>query len=226
MQRVGLHQHTLKLYRLQQLAQGLDLATGIGGVGDLGDRQAQRLGVKAHLGNETRCTRGALSDGATQCLAVTHKGVELLCHARLGRHPVAQQGFKARHIQLGQQQTERRVRWRLAEFCAQQLIQRCRWRLANRSIPTSEPWPLRIERIATSSIHHWGKRMPRRMRQSGSALRKLIRSVAAAKFSSGEAKRFGRGLRTKPELTAARQSYWDRLLIGPGHLGANLIGCY
>ena len=46
-------------------------------------------------------------------------------------------------------------------------------------------------------------------------MRKLIRSVAAAVFSSGEAKRFGRDLRTKPELTAARQGYWDRLLIGP-----------
>jgi hypothetical protein len=41
MQRVGLHQHTLKLYRLQQLASGLDLATGIGGVSRLGDRHAQ-----------------------------------------------------------------------------------------------------------------------------------------------------------------------------------------
>ena len=55
-----------------------------------------------------------------------------------------------------------------------------RWRLAKRSIPTSEPWPLRIERMATSSIHHWGKRIPRRIRQSGNALRKLIKSLAAA----------------------------------------------
>jgi len=29
MQRVGLHQHTLELDRLQQLAQGLDLAIGV-----------------------------------------------------------------------------------------------------------------------------------------------------------------------------------------------------
>ena len=55
-----------------------------------------------------------------------------------------------------------------------------RCRLVKRSIPTKEPWPLRIERMATSSIYHWGKRMPRRIRQSGSALRKLIRSLAAA----------------------------------------------
>jgi len=55
-----------------------------------------------------------------------------------------------------------------------------RWRLAKRSMPSSEPWPLRIARIATRSIHHCGIHTPRRMRQSGSALRKLIRSVAAA----------------------------------------------
>ena len=51
MQRVGLHQHTLKFNSLQQKAQGLDFATGIGGVGGLGDCHAQRLGVEAHLGD-------------------------------------------------------------------------------------------------------------------------------------------------------------------------------
>lgn len=53
--------------------------------------------------------------------------------------------------------------------------------------PISEPWPLWIERIATSSIHRCGKRIPRRIRQSGNALSKLIRSDAAAGFWSGEA---------------------------------------
>jgi hypothetical protein len=42
-----------------------------------------------------------------------------------------------------------------------------------------------MERIATNSIYHWGKRMPRRIRQSGSALRKLIRSPAAAGVMAG-----------------------------------------
>ncbi len=41
MQRVGLHQHSLELDGFQQLAQRLDLTTGIGGVGGLGDRHAQ-----------------------------------------------------------------------------------------------------------------------------------------------------------------------------------------
>jgi hypothetical protein len=36
----------------------------------------------------------------------------------VSHHPVAQQGFKARHIQLGQQQTERGIRWRLPEISA------------------------------------------------------------------------------------------------------------
>ena len=119
MQRVSLNQHTLKLHCLQQLAQGLDLATGIGGVGGLGNRHAQRLGVEAHLSDETCCAGVVLSDGASQRLAVTHQGVELVIHTRLGRHPISQQAFKTGYIQLCQQQTERRVRWRLAEICAQ-----------------------------------------------------------------------------------------------------------
>jgi hypothetical protein len=36
MQRVSLHQHPIELDGLQQMAQSLDLATGIGGVGGLG----------------------------------------------------------------------------------------------------------------------------------------------------------------------------------------------
>jgi hypothetical protein len=47
----------------------------------------------------------------------------------------------------------------------------------------SETWFLRIARIATRSIHHWGKRMPRRMGDSGRSFRKLIRSFAAGGFS-------------------------------------------
>jgi hypothetical protein len=43
------------------------------------------------------------------------------------------------------------------------------------------------------------------MRQSGSALRKLIRSVAADGIWSGEANGQERVLRTKPKLAAAGQ---------------------
>ena len=48
-------------------------------------------------------------------------------------------------------------------------------------------------------------------------MRKLIKSVAAAELSSGETKRLGRVLNTKPELNAAYQGYWETLLIGPGN---------
>ncbi len=64
-----------------------------------------------------------------------------------------------------------------------------------------------MARIATSSIHHCGKRTPRRMRQSGRALRKLIRSAAAAGFWSGAAKDEKHDLTSKPLLQAARQGY-------------------
>lgn len=69
------------------------------------------LGAEAHLSDERRCARSVLSDGAPQRFAVTHQGVELLGHTRLGRHSVAQQGFKPGHVQLRQQQPEGRVRW-------------------------------------------------------------------------------------------------------------------
>jgi hypothetical protein len=66
------------------------------------------------------------------------------------------------------------------------------------------------------------------MRQSGSALRKLIRSVAAAGFWSGEANGEERFLGTKPELAAPRHRYWDTLLMGPaaamGERAATLFG--
>ena len=124
MQRVGLHQHPFKFNCLQQPAQGLDLATGIGGVGGLGNRHTQRLGIEAHLSDETRCAGVVLSDRAPQRLAVTHKGVELFIHTQLGRHPVAQQGFKTSHIQLGQQQPEGGIRGRLSEIGAQQFVER------------------------------------------------------------------------------------------------------
>ena len=86
----------------------------------------------------------------------------------------------------------------------------------SRSMPISEPWPLRMARIATRSIHHCGKRTPRRMRQSGNALRKLIRSVAAPGFWRVEGKAARRDPARKPLPQAARQGYWDRLLMSPG----------
>ncbi len=72
------------------------------------------------------------------------------------------------------------VRWRLAEIGAKQLAQRLAVAHGNPLHFHQRGLPQRIERMATKSIHYWGKRVPRRIRQSGSALRKLIRSLAVA----------------------------------------------
>lgn len=87
--------------------------------------------------------------------------------------------------------------------------------LANRSIPTSEPWLLRIARIATSSIHHCGKRIPRRFRPSGNALRKLIRSAAVNAVSSWDPKAKEQFPGRTTQRNGAGQVNWDTLLIGP-----------
>ena len=123
MQRVRLSQHALELNRVQQLPQRLGFVAGIGGVGGLGNRDAQALGIEADLGNECRCARVGFSDGAPQRLAVTDQRLESLRHTRLSRHPLAQQGFKASHVQLGEQESEGRIRRFLAEIGAQQLVE-------------------------------------------------------------------------------------------------------
>jgi len=53
------------------------------------------------------------------------------------------------------------------------------------------------------------------MRQSGSALRKLIRSVAAAGVSGVDAKSEERFQRTTALIPGAVEGYWDRLLMDP-----------
>jgi hypothetical protein len=71
--------------------------------------------------------------------------------------------------------------------------------------------------------------MPRRIRQSGTALRKLIRSLAATGVVAGsEAKDQVRLTRTTPQERRHGQTDWDRLLIGPAseqhqHSSARLL---
>ena len=62
MQRVGLHQQAVEINAIQQLAQGRDLAAGIGGVGVLGNRHAKGVGEQAHLGDKPRCAGNGLLD--------------------------------------------------------------------------------------------------------------------------------------------------------------------
>jgi len=132
----------------------MDLAPGVSGVGGLGDRHAQRLGVEAHLGNETRCAGMGLGNRSPQCLAVKHKSVELLGHTRLAAIQLRSRLSKPRTSiwTNSSRNVESDGSW--AKSVAWSWLRICRWCLANRSIPTREPLPLRIERIATSSIHH------------------------------------------------------------------------
>jgi len=123
MQRVRLHQQTVQFDAIQELPQGRDLAAAIGGVGALGDGHAQRVGVEAHLGNETRCAGGVFSDRAPQCLAVANQCVDRIRDAGLGRHPLLEQGLESLHIELSQQQAEGGIRRRLGDMGAEQLVE-------------------------------------------------------------------------------------------------------
>jgi hypothetical protein len=123
MQRVGLHQKTIQLDTIEELAQCRDLAAGIGGVGVLGYRHPKCVGVQAYLSDKTRCARSGLIDRTPQGLAVTHQGVDALGDARLGFHPLLQQGIEAIDIELREQQTEGRVRWWLGDVGAEQLVE-------------------------------------------------------------------------------------------------------
>jgi hypothetical protein len=51
--------------------------------------------------------------------------------------------------------------------------------------------------------------MRRRIRQSGSALRKLISLLAAALVLNGKANAMELFLRVNPELAMARQRFWN-----------------
>jgi hypothetical protein len=103
----------------------------------------------------------------------------------------------------------------LAMWVPNSSLSALRCRLAKRSMPRSKPWPLRMARIATNSIHHCGNRTPRRLRQSGNALRKGIRSVAGEAFSRGVARDEKHDLACKLMTQTAHQDYWDKLLMGP-----------
>ena len=62
MQRIGLNQQAIEINAIQQLAQDRVLAAGTGGVGVLGNHDAQRVGVQAHLGDKALCARSGFLD--------------------------------------------------------------------------------------------------------------------------------------------------------------------
>ena len=123
MQRIRLNQHASQVHALQKFPQGSGFAAGIGGVGGLGDRHAKRLGVEAHLGNESGCARGSFRNRPTKRLAVAHQAIEALGDARLGSHPALEERLKGINIKLREQQPERGIGRRLAEIHTQQLVE-------------------------------------------------------------------------------------------------------
>ena len=123
MQCVRLNQQPLELRAIQQLAQRRDLTTGIGGVGALGNGQAQTVGVEAHLGDQTHYAGGGFIDRAPQGFVIADQSVDGLCDAGLGRHSLLQQALKSLHIQLSQQQPKRGIRRRLGDMSAEKLIE-------------------------------------------------------------------------------------------------------
>ena len=176
-------------------------------VGLLGDDHPQRLRIQAYLCNERRCARGVLCNGARTARAVTHQGVELFGHIRLGRPPVAQQGLKPGTSSCASSSQRVESDGDLPKSVSSSSLSVWSRRLANPVIPTSEPWALKIARTATISIHNCEKRMPRRIRQSEIALRERSRSLAVAGFASGSEdngqEHFPRGTRPSPRPVEA-----------------------
>jgi len=123
MQRVGLDQHPCQFHPIQELPQGTNLTAGVGGIGALGNRYAQRVGVEADLSDETRCTGGIFSDGAPQGLAVADQRVDGFAHPWLGGHPLLQQGLEPLDVELHQQPADRRVRRGFGDVGPQELIE-------------------------------------------------------------------------------------------------------
>lgn len=136
-----------------------------------------------------RFAGGGFIDRAPQGLAVAHQGVDGLCHAGLGRHPLPQPALKALHIQLSQQQPKRGIRSRLGDMSAEQLIEGFAVAGVWQNAPCPSVNPGRSGSIGSppAASTTTDCRIPRRIRQSCNALRKLIRSHAAAGFWSGEA---------------------------------------
>jgi outer membrane protein TolC len=81
--------------------------------------------------------------------------------------------------------------------------------------------------ITTSSIHHCGKRIPRPIRLSGSALRQLFRSgVAAGPWSGGLGKDQELGCTSRTQSGTVWNAAWDRPLIGPEEWAGFSVNSY
>ena len=126
-----------------------------------------------------------------------------------------QQSLKPIDIELREQQQEGRVRWQLGGVGAEQLVEGHAVAFGKTLHP--EQRTLVGKNGQDRHQQHPPLRVANPPAQTAirKHLEKLIKSFTADGLSIGETKGFGRDLRTKPELTAARQGYWDRLLMDP-----------
>ena len=83
-----------------------------------------------------------------------------------------------------------------------------------------------MARIATSSVHHCGNRIQRRKRQSGIVLRKLIRSVEAAGFWSGEVNAVKGGYRAEHRRYRRPPRVTGKTSNGPWGICQKRFGVY
>ncbi len=102
----------------------------------------------------TCCAGVDLGNGAPQDLPIADQGVEPLRHTRLGRHPLPQQAFKARHIQLRQQQAKGGIRWRLVEIRAEEAVERLAMAFGESLDADQRALAAENRQDRTSSIHH------------------------------------------------------------------------
>jgi hypothetical protein len=217
MQRVRLHQQSLELHPIEELAQGLDLTAGISGVGALGDGHTQAVGVEAHLGDKTRSAGSGFIDRAPQGFAITDQGVNGLCYAGLGRHPLLQQALKALHIQLGQQQPKRGVRWRLGDIGAKQLVE-------GLAVPLGKTLHAHQRAlVAENGEDRHQQHPPLRIADPpthaaiGQRLEEADQIGCSRRVLEWRGQRDERRFpRKAAQMAAAVESDWDRLLMGPG----------
>ena len=193
----------------------MEMVAGIGGVGVLGDRHPKGVGVQAHLGDKTRCARSGLIDRTPQGLAACHQGVDALGDARLGWHPLQQQGIESIDIELRQEQPEGRVRRRVGDVGAEQLVEGLGVAFGKTLHPEQRTL------VAHDGQDRHQQHPPLRIANppAQTAIGKRLQDADQIRCSGWVLKRrgqeYGRDLRTKPELSAAHQGYWDRLLVAP-----------
>ena len=204
MERVGLDHHTLEIQLAKQRFKHspfMVLSRGVVGLAD-GYRQCRR--VEGDMRNERRTTAGGGLDRTAHGFAVADKLIQFLCSTRdLGERPITDGRTEHRNVYLMEEVSEGRIRWR-----APQLDSQC----AGESDVVADGEPLEIKKALAAAkdaensdqeeVPGRDARIPRRLRMSGMARKKLIRSrsVAAAGDSDKGTQQSRQGHRKRSTL--------------------------